>query len=62
VAVVPGTFIRNGEVGLWRNLEGTVGLPRGANDGLEFDEEGDSFSSPSGGHVSTLSPSPEDFL
>lgn len=43
---------------LWRNLEGTVGLPRGANDGLEFAED-DSLCLSSGDHVSSsLSPSP----
>ena len=46
---------------LWRNLEGTVGLPRGANDGLEFVED-DSFCFSSGDHVSSsLSPSPNDY-
>lgn len=45
---------------LWRNLEGIVGLPRGANDGLEFVEDDSSWFS-SGDHVSSsLSPSPID--
>lgn len=42
---------------LWRNLEGTVGLPRGANDGLEFVEDV-SFCFSSDEEVSDLSPSP----